>query len=95
MRYLYYTLYCHIKQYIAIQCHIIDGCAIVRKTLWSIAMVYLTVADVAKQLQISEDTVRRWIKSGKLPALKIGKEWRVDPEELKAFLAQSRKQPPT
>lgn len=57
-------------------------------------MVYLTVADVAKQLQISEDTVRRWIKSGKLPALKIGKEWRVDPEELKAFLAQSRKRPP-
>lgn len=57
-------------------------------------MVYLTVADVAKQLQISEDTVRRWIKSGKLPALKIGKEWRIDPEELKSLLAQFRKQPP-
>jgi excisionase family DNA binding protein len=57
-------------------------------------MVYLTVADVAKQLQISEDTVRRWIKTGKLPALKIGKEWRVAPDDLEAFLKQSRKQPP-
>ncbi len=57
-------------------------------------MVYLTVADVARQLQISEDTVRRWLKSGKLPALKIGKEWRIDPDDLKTFLAQSRKQPP-
>ncbi len=57
-------------------------------------MVYLTVTDVAKQLQVSEDTVRRWLKSGKLVGLKFGKDWRIDPDDLKAFLAQSRKQPP-
>jgi excisionase family DNA binding protein len=57
-------------------------------------MVYLTVEDVAKQLQVSTYTVRRWLKSGKLPAIKLGKEWRISPDDLEAFLAQLRKRSP-
>ncbi len=57
-------------------------------------MVYLTVADVARQLQVTEETVRRWLKSGKLPGLKFDNEWRIDPDDFKVFLEKHRKQPP-
>lgn len=46
---------------------------------------WLTVQEVAKQCQISEVTVRRWISSGELRAAKLGKGWRIKPEDLEAF----------
>lgn len=33
---------------------------------------WLTVADVAKLLQVTEETVRRWIRAGELSALNLG-----------------------
>jgi len=33
---------------------------------------YLTVAEAAKRLQVSHPTVWRWIRSGKLPAYRVG-----------------------
>ncbi len=32
---------------------------------------WLTVADVARRLQVSEETVRRWIRAGELPVLSL------------------------
>ena len=45
-----------------------------------------TVADVAKDLQLSERTVRRWIASGKLAAIHLGRRVRVDERDYRRFL---------
>ncbi len=45
-----------------------------------------TVTDLAKDLQLSERTVRRWIASGKLPAIHLGRRVRVDEREYRRFL---------
>ncbi len=49
---------------------------------------WLTVAQVAQRLQLNDETVRRWIRAGELPALDLGKKagYRVRPEDLAAFL---------
>lgn len=38
---------------------------------------FLTVAEVAHYLRVSETTAWRWCTSGKLPAFRIGRSWRV------------------
>src|SRR3954464_11103326 len=38
---------------------------------------YLTTEEVAKLLNIHINTVTRWIKSGKLPSTKIGRDYRI------------------
>jgi len=38
---------------------------------------YLTTEEVAKLLNVHGNTVARWIKSGKLPSIKIGREYRI------------------
>lgn len=47
----------------------------------------LKVADVATRCQVDALTVRRWIDRGELPAYKIGREWRIEPAAVDAFLA--------
>jgi len=42
----------------------------------------LTVREVARRCQRSEETVRRWIWSGKLPARKLGNQLFVEASEL-------------
>src|SRR4051794_25159882 len=46
----------------------------------------LSLEEVAERLQVSDQTVRRWIKSGRLSAYKPGLEWRIRPKDLEAFL---------
>ena len=38
---------------------------------------FLTVAEVASTLRLTEQTVRNWIDDGKLPAFRIGRRVRV------------------
>lgn len=38
----------------------------------STRQTWLTVADVARRLQVTEETVRRWIRAGDLSALNLG-----------------------
>jgi excisionase family DNA binding protein len=47
---------------------------------------FLSLEDVAERLKVSDQTVRRWAKSGRLKAYKPGLEWRIAPEDLEAFL---------
>ena len=49
---------------------------------------YLTLKEVSKWLRVSTYTLRRWIKSGKLKAVKVGKrgDWRVEVEEINKIL---------
>jgi excisionase family DNA binding protein len=41
-----------------------------------------------------KQTVWRWIREGRLPALRIGKKYRLSREDYLAFLAQHRKRSP-
>lgn len=43
---------------------------------------WLTVDATAKILGKSERTILRWIQKGHLPAKKVGKEYRIDPENI-------------
>ncbi len=46
----------------------------------------LTAAQVAERLQLHERTVTSWLRKGYLRGFKLGKEWRVSPDDLQAFL---------
>jgi excisionase family DNA binding protein len=50
-------------------------------------VTYLNVAEVCALLRVTSRTVRRWIIDGKLRATKIGRDWRIDRSDLRAFLA--------
>ncbi|GER06686.1 excisionase [Iodidimonas muriae] len=54
---------------------------------------FQTVKDVADLLQVGEATVRRWIKTGELRAIDIGREWRIAPDDLDRFLCQHATKP--
>ena len=47
---------------------------------------YQTVQELADRLEVAEATVRRWIKSGELRAIDIGKGWRIADADLERFL---------
>ena len=47
----------------------------------------LTVAEVAQVLRVSNMTVYRLIKAGELPALRVGKNYRIRERDLEAYLA--------
>lgn len=43
---------------------------------------YLTIEEVAKRLKMSRITVYRMAQKGKLPAVKIGRSWRISSNRL-------------
>lgn len=46
----------------------------------------LTPAQVAERLQVGEHTVHGWLRRGALRGVKLGRLWRVAPDDLDAFL---------
>lgn len=52
--------------------------------------VYLTVEEVAKLLNIHEETVRRWIRSGELEAIDLQGPagYRINQTELNRFIRE-------
>ena len=46
----------------------------------------LTVAEVAATMRVSNMTVYRLIKSGQLPALRVGKNYRIRESDLHQYL---------
>jgi excisionase family DNA binding protein len=54
---------------------------------------WLTVPQVAEELQVTVDTVRRWIRAGELPALLTGGQktgYRIARADLDAFIERRR-----
>ncbi|MBI4497229.1 MAG: helix-turn-helix domain-containing protein [Chloroflexi bacterium] len=45
----------------------------------------LTVLEVMNYLKVCRATVQRWCKEGKLPAVKIGKEYRIRRSDLERW----------
>ncbi len=52
--------------------------------------VLLKISEVARRLDVSDKTVRRWIERGELPVHKLGHSIRISEADLSAFLAQRR-----
>jgi excisionase family DNA binding protein len=48
---------------------------------------YLTVEDVAKRFGVNVTTVYRLVQHGKLPAFKIGNQWRFSETRLEEWVA--------
>jgi excisionase family DNA binding protein len=48
---------------------------------------YVTVAEVADQLRVSNMTVYRLVQSGQLPAVRIGRSYRIREEDVDRYLA--------
>ena len=47
----------------------------------------LTVEEVASYLRVSRSTVWRWCQAKKVPAFKIGREWRISEPVLEGLVA--------
>jgi excisionase family DNA binding protein len=52
----------------------------------------LTVPDVAKRMQVGEETIRRWLRSRELAGFHLGRgsSWRVKRSDLDAFIESRR-----
>ena len=50
---------------------------------------FLTALEVAERMRVSKMTVYRLIRSGKLPAVRVGKSVRVRDEDVERYLDSS------
>jgi excisionase family DNA binding protein len=50
----------------------------------------LTPEDTAKALAVKPETIREWLRTGKLKGVKIGRLWRVRESDLEIFLKQGQ-----
>jgi excisionase family DNA binding protein len=55
----------------------------------------LTIAEVASYLRVSETTIWRWCNSGRLPAFRLGRAWRVRRTDLEEMIDTSSHSEPT
>jgi excisionase family DNA binding protein len=55
----------------------------------------LTVKELASYLKIHESTVYRLIKTGQLPAFKVGRDWRFDLEQIDRWRLERTVKPPS
>jgi excisionase family DNA binding protein len=70
-----------------------DGDELFRGNRWqtnAMAARFLQLADVAEELSVTVSQVYHMVRSGELPAIKIGGrgQWRVERERLEAYIQQ-------
>lgn len=53
---------------------------------------YFTVTEAATILKVAPNTIRDWLKSGKLKGSKIGRLWRIHEADLDDFILKGGKQ---
>lgn len=51
---------------------------------------WVNLEDIAKHLSVSEDTVRTWIKSGKLPFSRAGKRYKFKISEVDEWVREGK-----
>lgn len=54
---------------------------------------WITVAEIAADLQLSKQTVYRWIKSGEIPGYHFNDTYRVKRDEYQAWRGRQKIQP--
>ena len=47
---------------------------------------WVNLADVAEHLSVSQDTIRNWLKTGKIPTYKAGKQYKFRISEVDELL---------
>ena len=50
----------------------------------------LTLSEAAAHLRISRRTLLRWLQTGRLPGVKLGRDWRIDPTDLDLAIQASK-----
>ena len=48
---------------------------------------FVTVAEVAEQLRVSNMTVYRLVQAGQLPAVRVGRSYRIREDDVDKYLA--------
>lgn len=51
----------------------------------------MTVSEVAKYLKISEVTTYKFVQEGKIPAFKLGRNWRINRIDLQEFIEKQKR----
>ncbi len=46
---------------------------------------FLTLKEVAEKLSVHRETIVRYIKEGRIPAIKLKRTWRIPEDELEQF----------
>lgn len=46
----------------------------------------LTVEDIAERLALTPRVVRAWLRDGKIPGIKLGREWRISEKRLDEYI---------
>jgi excisionase family DNA binding protein len=49
-----------------------------------------TTDEVARHLNVSRRSVQQWIKAGKLAAMRFGREYRIEAQDLESFKARAK-----
>ncbi|MGH8927828.1 MAG: helix-turn-helix domain-containing protein [Acidimicrobiia bacterium] len=52
---------------------------------------WLSVADIAAYMGVSPHVVTSMLRSGEVPGVKFGREWRVARADLEAYLNEARR----
>ena len=47
---------------------------------------FYTIKEVAELLKVSDGGVRKWLKTGKLKGIKLGRIWRIKKSDLEEFI---------
>ncbi|HUM44396.1 MAG TPA: helix-turn-helix domain-containing protein [Fervidobacterium sp.] len=58
-------------------------------------MEYLSIDEVASRLHVSRKTVYMLVKEGKIPAIRIGVQWRIPESFLEEGTGNERQKPMT
>jgi putative molybdopterin biosynthesis protein len=53
---------------------------------------FYSVERLARRLAISERTVREILNRGEIPCYRIGRQRRIDPRDVEAYIARQREQ---
>ena len=46
----------------------------------------MTVAEIAEYLKVRQITIYRWARKGKIPAFKVGTDWRFDRDAIEKLM---------
>lgn len=49
---------------------------------------FYLVGELADKLRVNKMTIYRWIKAGKLPAVKVGKDYRITKEDFERAISE-------
>jgi len=59
--------------------------------LWCTVAQILTTKELAKYLKLTEVTIYKYVKEGKIPAHKVGSRWRFDKNKIDELLKSEEK----